>query len=113
MNEYAVLQYCFGEGKINECLEKKSLSDDFHTITTDDDLYSYVRLEDINSLNEKCGFERVKMFAQDGPSDYMRKTLNAMTDELFRHFIEYHLATCERNELLGASSHVVDVLKNW
>ena len=36
--------------------------------------------------------------------------LNALDEEEFRYFIDYHLATCERADLLGASGHLVDIL---
>lgn len=111
MNEYAVLKYCFGEDKIAECLENGSLTGDFHCVTKENDLYSYLRLGDIDSLNEKTGLKLIKRFAQDGASDYMRRELNAMSEETFSLFIKYHLATCEMPGLLGASSHVVDVLQ--
>ena len=112
MNEYAVLTYCFREGKIKEVLEKGTLTTDFHTITNEnDDLYSYTRLEDMNRLNEKAGLERVKIFAPDGAADYMRRELNALDEESFQHFIDYQMAVCERKDLLGASSHTVDVLR--
>ena len=56
--------------------------------------------------------ERIKIIAADGPSDYMRRELNAMDEETFELFVKYQLANAERIELLGASSHTVDVLKN-
>ena len=112
MNEYAVLSYCFREGKIKEVFEKGRLTTDFHTITSEsDDLYSYTRLEDMARLNKKAELERVKIFAPDGAADYMRRELNALDEESFSHFIEYQLAVCERGDLLGASSHTVDVLR--
>lgn len=111
MNEYAVLSYCFKEGHIKECLEHGTLTENFHTITEmEKDLYCYTRLEDMNFLNEKAGLERIKIFAPDGAADYMRRELNALDEESFRCFIDYQLAVCERPELLGASSHTVDVL---
>ena len=92
-------------------MRESRLSDDFHTVTAPDDLYSYLRLEDIDELRKNAALERIKLFAQDGASDYMRRALNAMDEETFSYFIQYHLATCERPELLGASSHVVDILR--
>ena len=112
MNEYALITYCFGEDKIAECLSNGSLTEDFHCDTRESDLYSYLRINDIDELNEKTGLKSVLRFAQDGASDYMRRELNAMSEETFKHFIDYHIATCTRSELLGASSHVVDVLIN-
>ena len=40
----------------------------------------------------------------------MRRDLNAMDDATFEQFIAYHLATCERMDLMGATSHTVDIL---
>lgn len=112
MNEYAVLTYCFREGKISEVLKNGGLSKDFHTLTSaEKDLYSYTRLEDMNRLNEKAGLKRVKIFAPDGAADYMRREINALSEEDFKSFIDYQLSVCERPELLGASSHTVDVLQ--
>ena len=76
-----------------------------------DDLYSFVRLETINQLNQDLYLERLQIIAADGPSDYMRPVLNKMDEETFELFMRYHLATCERQELIGASSHTVDILR--
>ena len=112
MNEYSVISYCFKENKIKECLQKGTITQDFHTISDENELYNYVRLEDINRLNELAQNKRVKIIAADGPSDYMRRELNAMDEETFQLFVQYHLATCERPELMGATSHTVDILQN-
>ena len=110
MNEYSVLTYCFKEQHIAEVLSAGALTDDWHTQPDKDGLYSYLRLEDINALKDACRVERRRIFAADGAADYMRREINALSESDFAHFIRYHLATCERPELLGASSHTVDVL---
>ncbi|MBQ4014502.1 MAG: class I SAM-dependent methyltransferase [Treponema sp.] len=112
MNEYAVTQYCFGQNKIKENFAAGQIDKSFKTVSRDGDLYSYVRLEDINALKEKSGLERVKIFSPDGPADYMRRELNAMDQETFELFKNYALEISERPELLGAGSHLVDVLRN-
>ena len=111
MNEYSIIQYCFKKNVIRECLEKGWVTSDFHTVPSEDQLYTYLRLEDIDAINEETNTQRIKIFAADGPSDYMRRELNAMDEETFRLFMQYHLATCERPDLLGASSHLVDILQ--
>ncbi len=112
MNDYSVIQYCFKDHHWKEVADKGGLSHDFHTICTEEDLYDYVRLEDIDRLNAAAGLERVKIIAADGHADYMRRELNEMSEEEFEVFCKYQLAVCERPELLGASSHLVDILKN-
>ena len=109
MNDYSVITYAFKENHIKECL--KDLDENFHIIDSEDALYSQVRLEDINQLDLDANLSREKIFAPDGPSDYMRPTLNAMDEESFEIYIKYIEAIAERQELIGASSHTVDILR--
>ena len=111
MNEYSILSYCFDEERINDLLAKGVVDKDFHIQSQPDELYDYVRLEDINRLNEQAGLERVTIFSPDGAADYMRTRLNQMSEETFARFIEYQKCISERPDLIGAGSHVVDVLR--
>lgn len=111
MNEYSVLSYAFFEKNINKCLENGQLSPDFHVIPTDEDVYFFVRLEDMEELNEMVGLERIQVIAADGPANHFRQVLNSLSEEEFMHFVEYHLATCERMDLMGATAHTVDILR--
>lgn len=110
MNEYSVITHGFKGNNIKECLETGKLTEDFHVVSQPEDLYDYVRIEDINKLDEEAGLQRIKLIAADGPANYMRPVLNAMDEETFELFIKYHLTTCERPELLGSSSHTLDIL---
>lgn len=111
LNEYAILKYCFGENKISEVLENGGLTKDFHCVTSKDDLYSYLRIEDINAIQKESGLKRIKMFSQEGAADFMRQTLNQMDEKTFRLFVDYTISISERPELLGAGTHLVDVLQ--
>ncbi len=111
MNEYAVIKYCFGENKIRQLIKDGKTDASFKTVSDDTDLYSYSRIEEIDSLRKKSGLERIKLFSPDGPSDYMRRELNTMDPETFEIFKQYVLRISERSDLLGAGSHLVDILK--
>ena len=43
-------------------------------------------------------------------ADFLKQYMN-MDEETFNLFVEYHLATCERQELVGAGAHTVDILE--
>ncbi len=111
MNEYSVITYAFKEKHILEGMENGMLDQDFHCTKKANELYSFVRTEDIASLNEEIGLKRVQIIAADGAANYIRPFLNALNEQEFGYFIEYHLSTCERADLLGASGHLVDILK--
>ena len=111
MNEYSILTHGFKDNCMKESIASGKVDDAFHVIAEPEDLYDYVRLEDIAAYNEAAGLERMQIVAADGPANYMRQTLNAMDDETYELFLQYHLSTCERPELLGASAHTLDILR--
>ena len=110
MNEYGLLLYGFRDGNVKQCLEDGRLSKDFKCVPHPEDLYDYMRLEDIDALNAASGLERYKIISPDGPANYMRPVLNAMDDETFDLFVQYHLSVCERQDLIGAGAHTLDIL---
>ena len=110
MNEYGVLLYGFRDGNVKQCLEDGRLSKDFKCVPHPEDLYDYMRLEDIDALNAASGLERYKIISPDGPANYMRPVLNAMDEETFDLFVQYHLSVCERQDLIGAGAHTLDIL---
>ena len=111
MNEYSILSYCFDEERIGGLLERGVVDQDFHIRVQDGELYDYVRVEDIDRLNALAGLQRVTIFSPDGAADYMRTRLNQMSQETFARFIEYQKCIAERKDLIGAGSHVVDVVR--
>ena len=111
MNEYAFLTYGIKEGHILENITDGKLDDTFHVRPGEDDLYMFMRTEDIESLNQEADLQRMQIISPDGPANHMRREVNALSEEQFLQFINYQLSVCERADLLGASAHTVDILK--
>lgn len=111
MNEYSVITYAFKEKHLKECVAEKRFTETFRTISDEKDLYDYMRTEEIAELDKAVGLERIKLITPDGPANYLRPVLNGMDEEEFKVFIQYHLATCERQDLIGAAAHTVDILR--
>ena len=111
MNEYSIIVHGFKDNYIKECIEQGKVNAAFRVTPKPEDLYDYVRLEDIDAVNQSANVERIQIISADGPANYMRQTLNAMDDETYELFIQYHLSICERPELLGASAHTLDILR--
>ena len=110
-NEYAMITYAFKEGNLQKCLQAGKIDENFNTVTSVEDLYSYVRLEEINKLQEDAEMKRVKIVGVDGATDYIRPVINKMTEEDFEYYKKYQLSISARPELLGASSHIMDILE--
>lgn len=111
LNEYAVLVHGFRDNFILQNIADGKLDSSFKIKNDISNLYSMERIEYIKRYSKKAGLKRLKIIAPDGPSDYMRPVLNKMDDNTFDIYCKYIKSICERKELLGASSHLVDILK--
>ena len=111
MNEPTVIQYVFGSDHLHEVLEQNLLTSDWHCLSEPKEIFELVRTEDIASLDAEFPVERIKLIATDGATNYNRERIDAMDEETFSKWMEYHFATCERRDLIGASHHTLDILR--
>lgn len=110
MNDYALIRHGFMDGNITESIANGKIDENFNTVTDEEDLYSYVNTDTIDKLAKDCGLTRKYIFTPDGPTDYIRQAVNAMSEDEFRTYISYVESIALRQDLLGAASHTVDVL---
>ena len=111
MNEPTVIQYVFGKNRLGEVLDLHLLTDDWHCVSEPKEVFELIRTEEIAELDRQMDAERVKLVATDGATNYMRDLIDAMDDAAFAKWMEYHLCICERQDLIGASHHTLDILK--
>ena len=110
-NEYAIITHGFIDNNIKESIKENLVDENYKITPKVNDLYSFVRIEDIDYLKEKVNLKREIIISQDGPSEYIKKTINKMDNETFKIYLDYHFKTCERKELLGSGRHILDILK--
>ena len=110
MNEPTVIQYVFGLNHLHEVMELNMLTSDWHCISEPKDLFEMVRTEEIADLDSAVPVKRIKLVATDGATNYKREYIDAMEDETFNKWMEYHFTICERQDLIGASHHTLDIL---
>ncbi len=111
MNDATVVQYVFALNNLKETLENQMITPDWHCLSEPKDIFELVRTEDIAALDAALPVERLKLVATDGATNYMRELIDAMDDETFEKWMDFHFATCERQDLVGASHHTLDVLR--
>lgn len=110
MNEAAILQMCFLKGKIHECIEEKMIGENYKCLSQAKDLFEMVRTEEIDEINQGLNVKREKLIATDGAAHYFKDVIDAMDEKTYQLYLDYHLATCERADCIGASNHTCDIL---
>ncbi len=122
MNESTVIQYEFRQHKstgitflggdnVEADLAAGRLSAEYHCLSKPEDLFVMMRKEEIEALTAPLPVERRALIATDGATNYMRDLVDAMDQKTFAHWVEYHLKTCERQDLIGATNHSLDILQ--
>ncbi|WP_330548578.1 hypothetical protein [Bacilliculturomica massiliensis] len=92
---------------------KKGLldSETFAAKSEPKDLFELVRKEDIDDLMSEFTVKKLHYVAADGCALFMREAIDAMDPETFELYLKYHFATCERHDLLGVTSHGIDIFQ--
>ena len=74
-------------------------------------LFELVRKESIDDLMSLFSVTRLHYVASDGFARHMRDELETMDNETFELYLKYHFATCEREDLVGITSHALDIFR--
>lgn len=111
LTEQVVIKEVFLNGSLERCLERGMLTEDFHCVSKPEDLFEMVRVEDIFALTRDLPVTREKLIAADGATNYMRSYIDGLDDKMFDYWMKFHFATCERQDLIGATNHSLDILR--
>ena len=103
--------HVFGLNHLHEVMDLNMLTSDWHCISEPKDLFEMVRTEEIAELDAAVPVKRIKLVAADGATNYMREYIDSVDDEVFAKWMEYHFTICERQDLIGASHHTLDILR--
>jgi len=83
----------------------------FDTFSKPWDIFELHRKEDIDRLRAEFPVTQLHFVASDGYTNHMRETVDNMDDQMYALYIKYHLATCERLDMIGYSHHTLDVFR--
>ena len=75
------------------------------------DLFELVRKEDVDDLMSAFSTTRLHYVATDGSALLMREAIDEMDKDTFELYLKYHFATCEPEDLLGITSHAIDIFR--
>lgn len=51
------------------------------------------------------------LYTKEDKRQAIREAIDAMDEETFRLYLNYHFATCERGDLVGITSHALDIFQ--
>ena len=83
----------------------------FDTFSNPWDIFELHRKEDIDKLRSEFNVTQLHFVATDGYTNHMRETVDQMDDRMYELYLKYHLAICERQDMVGYSHHTLDIFR--
>ena len=112
MQDAAVLCYGFARNQLNERIREKRIDlTDFTQVRSRLDYFCLSRKEEIDALREGLGVTQLHFAAADGYANHMRESLAEMDEQTYELYLRYHLATCQRPDMVGISHHTIDIFR--
>lgn len=104
--------FCRNKFSVAEYLKNGMLDPvTFATKSEPKDLFELVRKEDIDRLMSAFPTTRLHYVATDGLSEHLKEVVDGMDEDTFGLYLKYHFAVCEREDMVGLTSHALDVLQ--
>lgn len=110
LKDFAIIKHGFIDENISESINNNTIDSNFNIISKEEDLYSFVTIDEIDELNSLLNLKSITRVNPDGLTEYMRPSINKLSDEDFNTYINYVLKNCEDKYMLGYGRHLLDIV---
>ena len=112
ISDASIICYGFKAGNILNLISNKLLDPkSFKTKSNPSDIFELLRKEDIDEMMKNFDVKRLHYVATDLVTNHMRETINAMNDQVFSIYLNYHFSICERPDMVGVTHHSLDIFR--
>ena len=108
-NDAVILSYGLRKGNLLRIPEL--VDENYKVKDIPEEIFSVNLVDEFNSLMESFDVEFMHNVATDGISNHLAEYVNKLSDKEYDIWVDYHLKTAERKDLLGYSSHILYICK--
>ena len=106
-NDAVVLKVLLLEHKLLEYKDKHD--EHFKLLNSPEEVFYLFLTKDFEEMMKHTNTICLHEVATDGIAQAMQMYIDQLSEEEFEEWIKYHLATCERKDLMGYSTHVLHI----
>lgn len=111
-NEATVLSFCFMRGGIMDphffpLIDKET----FKCASNPEDRFVMHRPHEIDALMADLPARRLHFIGTDMATHYMKNAIEAMDEEVYQYYLQYHFLICERADMVGITNHFLDICR--
>lgn len=101
----------FYTNRVLKYLEKGLIKEDYHTVSSPEEIFELYRKSDIDELMKKHNVTRLHFVGVDMLSYLYDDTFDNLSDREFEEYMKFLSNLCEREDCVGLSIHMLDVFK--
>lgn len=85
--------------------------DNFKMINYPGGIFAAFYIKEFKDMMSNYNVEYLNNIATDGLAHHLKEKIDSLSDEEFNIWLNYHLSTCEREDLQGYSNHMLYICK--
>ncbi len=111
-SDMTMYRFCIGRGMLKTILKQDKVDrDSYKLLSTPEDVFALHRKSDVDELMKGFDVTRLHYVGTDLLVHLVRGGMEALDDEDFAFYMQYHLSICERPDMVGATNHMLDVFE--
>lgn len=108
-DDAVMLSYGLRKGNLKRL--KEICDEDWNVAKLKEEIFATYKIEDFNKLIDKFDVNKLETVATDGIAPNMQDYINKLDEEEFGIYLDYHLKNCKRKDLMGYSSHILEIVE--
>lgn len=104
---FGFLRGAFSRGEHNDLINFET----FKLSSTPEEVFALYRREDVDALMSHFNTERLHYIGTDMLTRFIASVVDEMNEKTYDLYMKYHFCICERKDMVGASSHILDVFR--
>lgn len=109
-NDTSIYKF-FYKNKILDYVDKGLIKENYHTVSTKNEIFELYRKSDIDKLMNRYNVDRLHFVGVDMLSYISDDGLDLLSDREFEEYMKFLSILCEREDCVGLSIHMLDIFK--
>ena len=108
-DDSVILSYGIRKGNLKRL--KDICDENWNIQKIKEEIFATYKIENFNKMIQKFNIKQLETIAVDGIAPNMQAYINDLDEEEFEIYLEYHLKNCKRKDLMGYSSHILEIIE--
>lgn len=108
-DDAVVLSYGVRKGNLKRL--KDMCDENWDIPKLEEEIFATYNVSDFDKMINKYNIRQIERVATDGIAPQLQEYINDLDEEEFKIYLDYHLKNCTRKDLMGYSSHILEIIE--